>query len=262
MIIVGTGIKAGLHLTAEARDAMVQVDDVLYLVADPVTESLITQIAPRAESLAGLYRTGTPRIETYDAIVEQVMARLRNNRRVCVAFYGHPCVFVYPSREMAKRARLENFAVEFQPGISAEDCLFADLNLDPARSGCQSFEATDFLVHRRIFDPRSALILWQIGIVGDMSFDPNLSRAKHGIKVLANQLSKTYTGEHEVVVYEASQYAVCDPRIDRVALKLLPDLPLTGISTLYVPPKEPSIPDNDIMKELNLRLRGNVVEHA
>jgi len=29
------------------------------------------------------------------------------------------------------------------PGISAEDCLVADLGIDPASSGCQSYEAND-----------------------------------------------------------------------------------------------------------------------
>jgi hypothetical protein len=33
------------------------------------------------------------------------------------------------------------------PAISAEDCLFADLGVDPADHGCPSYEATDFLVH-------------------------------------------------------------------------------------------------------------------
>jgi hypothetical protein len=35
------------------------------------------------------------------------------------------------------------------PGISAEDCLFADLGIDPGIYGCQSYEATDFLANGR-----------------------------------------------------------------------------------------------------------------
>ena len=52
------------------------------------------------------------------------------------------------------------------PGISAEDCLFADLGVDPAEAGCQSYEATRFLERRPAIEPRAALILWQIGVVG------------------------------------------------------------------------------------------------
>ena len=54
-------------------------------------------------------------------------------------------VFVQPSHESIAIARLEGFSARMLPGISAEDCLFADIGLDPGKDGCQSFEATDFL---------------------------------------------------------------------------------------------------------------------
>jgi predicted XRE-type DNA-binding protein len=56
------------------------------------------------------------------------------------------------------------------PAISADSCLYADLEIDPARDGCQSFEATDFLVHDRLVDSRSLLIHWQIGMICDATF--------------------------------------------------------------------------------------------
>ena len=56
------------------------------------------------------------------------------------------------------------------PGISAEDCLIADLGIDPAVNGCQSYEATDFLMNARLIDPSSQLILWQAGALGDWTF--------------------------------------------------------------------------------------------
>jgi hypothetical protein len=36
---------------------------------------------------------------------------------------------------------------------------------DSASTGCQSFEATDFFVHRRRLDTSSALAPWQIGVL-------------------------------------------------------------------------------------------------
>jgi len=35
------------------------------------------------------------------------------------------------------------------PGISTEDCLYADLGVDPGLIGSQNFEATDFIVSGR-----------------------------------------------------------------------------------------------------------------
>jgi hypothetical protein len=89
---------------------------------------------------------------------------------VCVVFYGHPGVFVQPAHEAIRVARLEGFTARMLPGISAEDCLFADIEVDPGVYACQSFEATDFLVRKRKFDPRSPLVLWQIGSIGDLYY--------------------------------------------------------------------------------------------
>ena len=43
--------------------------------------------------------------------------------------------------------------------MSAEDCLFADLGLDPAVVGCAQYEATDLLIYGRRPDPSAALIV-------------------------------------------------------------------------------------------------------
>ena len=150
--------------------AIEQAEKVLYLVTDPVTEIWIKQLNPTAESLSSSYEDNKPRIDAYVAMIERVLGFVRDGLDVCAIFYGHPGVFVYPSHEAVRLARTEGYSASMFPGISAEDCLFADLGIDPARSGCQSFEATDFLVHRRKFDSTSSLILWQIGVVGDLGY--------------------------------------------------------------------------------------------
>ncbi len=45
---------------------------------------------------------------------------------------------------------------------------FADLGFNPGDFGVQTFEATDFLRARRRFDPTSGLILWQVGVLGEV----------------------------------------------------------------------------------------------
>jgi len=60
------------------------------------------------------------------------------------------------------QARAEGFGTHMEPGISAEACLYADLDLDPGEHGVQSFEATQFLIQRRMIDPAGLLLLWQI----------------------------------------------------------------------------------------------------
>ena len=182
-----------------------------------------------------------------DAILEPV----RTGRRVCAAFYGHPGVFVYPSHRAIERARSEGFEARMLPAISAEDCLFADLGVDPAACGCQSYEATDFLVRRRRIDPSAALVLWQVGLVGQPRYVP-ASVNRDGLRVLAEVLLERYPADHEAIAYEASPYPVAEGLITPVPLAQLAEAPLTSASTLYVPPAETRPVDRELTERLGL----------
>src|SRR2546429_6584747 len=57
-------------------------------------------------------------------------------------------LFPYTTLFRSRQAREEGFEAEMLPAVSAEDCLFADLGVDPGDEGCQSFEATSFLLFR------------------------------------------------------------------------------------------------------------------
>jgi hypothetical protein len=175
---------------------------------------------------------------------------VRRGRRVCAAFYGHPGVFVMPAHEAIRRARAEGHEAEMLPGVSAEDCLIADLGFDPGARGCQSFEATDFLIRHRRFDPSSALLLWQIGGIGVADFRTETYWNPRGVEHLARALAATYGDDHEVVVYEASPYPVVDPVIHRCPLSELPAAPITSGSTLLVPPLAERPIDHALLAEL------------
>ena len=127
------------------------------------------------------------------------------------------------------------------PGVSALDCLFADLGLDPGEVGCQEHEATDFLLRRRRFDPCSRAC----PLADRCRRRRRLSRgglwSREGLGVLAERLLETYPAVHEVVVYEATTLPVVPPKILRMPLSALAGADVTAISTLYVPP----LPDRE-----------------
>lgn len=233
LTIVGTGIKAVGQVTLEAQSHIAHADKVLYLVADPLTVAWIMQLNSSAEDLYPLYQPGIDRLTTYYLMTDRILECLRQKRDVCGVFYGHPGVFAFPSHEAMLRARREGYRARMLPAVSAEDCLFADLGIDPGRAGCQSYEATDFLVHRRIIDPTCGLVLWQISVIGHVY--PGMAGTA-GISVLADTLIERYGASHQVFVYEAVPYPVCDPVIRRVKLTDLASTSLSQMSTLYVPP--------------------------
>lgn len=233
LTIVGTGIKAVGQVTLEAQAHIAQADKVLYLVADPLTVAWIRELNSSAEDLYPFYQPGRNRLTTYFLMTDRILECLHSGIDVCVIFYGHPGVFAFPAHEALLRARREGYRAQMLPAVSAEDCLFADLGVDPGRAGCQSYEATDFLVYRRIIDTTCGLVLWQISVVGQVYHA--LGRPA-GISVLADTLIEKYGPSHQVIVYEAAHYPICDPVILRVRLSDLSTTKLTPISTLYVPP--------------------------
>lgn len=248
--VVGSGIKPGLQTTPEARRCIEHAGKLLYLFTDPVPAGWIRGINPTAESLERFYTVGKDRRETYDEMVEEILSWVRRGFEVCVVFYGHPGVFVAPSHEVIRRARHEGFAARMLPAISAEDCLFADVGVDPGAWGCQTFEATNFLLFERSVDVCTPLILWQITGVG--SRGAVVEPSSGGLTVLAEFLQERYGPDHEVVLYLASPYPLFDPFVERVRLRDLATTRVPPMATLFVPPLRVPAPDPKMAARLGV----------
>jgi len=252
LIVVGTGIKPIAQTSAEAVSYIESSDRVFFIVADALSHYWIEKLNPKAESLIEYYQPGKDRLTTYNEIVEHVLRAVREGFSVCFAVYGHPGVFAYPTHESVRQARAEGYHAEMLPSVSAEDCLFADLGVDPG-DGCQSYEATDFLVRKRRIETRAALILWQIGLVAQPRHKNEFGLWNPaGLDILIETLLKHYDRHHEVTVYEAARYASCNPMIQRVELGRLGESKIGAISTLYVPPKKSAPIDKVMARRLGL----------
>lgn len=251
--MVGSGIKCISHLTTEAKSYIEQSDIVLYLVNDPIMKEWIQKNNPHAESLDKLYTQHPLRRYCYRLITDYILESLRKNRHVCVVMYGHPAVFAQPALDAVIQAKQEGYDAKILPGVSAEDCLFADLLIDPGTTGCQSYEATDFLIYKRKYDPSSCLILWQVGFIGVLDHTSSHDN-RQGIKVLLDYLKDNYPAEHNVTLYEAAQYPGFEPRIDTLSLSKLPDAQFSRLSTLYIPPSRKAICDKEMVNVLKMNI--------
>lgn len=248
LTVVGVGFGGGTQITAEASQVIGTSDKVLYLVVDPFTAEWIQAANPTSESLGGCYFGHASRLEGYLEITERILSFVRRGLRVCAAFYGHPGVLVFPSIAAIIHAREEGFDARMLPGISAADCLFADLALDPGQRGCLAFDATDFLLRRRTADLTVPLILWQVGAVG--RFDYPTDNNNDNIRILSEVLQAMYGPRHQVAVYEASVTPGSDPLIELVCLEKLADAPIGLCSTVYVPPRDEPLVDQDMARRL------------
>lgn len=248
LVIVGTGITLVVHTTLEALWSMERAERLFFLVTSSAAEEWIRELNPTAMSLQDCYADGKARHESYDEMVERLLSAVRAGQDVCAAFYGHPGVFVWPAHEAIRQARAEGYSARMLPGVSAEDCLFADLGVDPGDRGCQSFEATDFLALRRRFDPSSSLILWQVGALGEPSVRLGMTCRPERLQVLVSRLRRSYPARHPVILYKASQFAICDAVIRKTTLARLPREVVPAMATMYVPPLPPAAPDARVLR--------------
>jgi len=238
LTIVGSGIKAVSHLTLEALNYIDNADIVYYTVSDPETEMLIRKRNPNSIDLYEWYDDNKLREETYIQMAEMMLQSVRSGKNTVGVFYGNPAVFAAPTHRAINIAKSEGYEVKMLPGISSIDCLFADLGVDPAVSGCQIFEASDLLLHNRQVNLDQQLIILQAGSVGNFGFNfKGFNNDK--LDVLIDFLIDKYGGAHEVIHYIANIFFFQQPLIERTTLFELKNSKkiLNGISTLYIPPK-------------------------
>lgn len=235
LVCVGLGMMLGAHIGPRARAHIEQSDVVFAAVSDPVVELWLQQMHPDVRSLQPHYAEGKPRHQTYRDMVESMLAEVRAGRTVCGAFYGHPGVFAKAPHDAIAQARREGFDAHMEPGVSAEDCLYADLGIDPGRVGCAHFEASQFMFYRRRIDPSAYLVLWQVGIAGDRSYRRFATGAAHR-HLLVERLLRDYSPAHRVTLYEAATLANASPRVESLALRDLADATVHLHTTLVVPP--------------------------
>ncbi len=234
LTVVGTGIRTIGQITIESLALMASAEALFHVIGEPMQEEALRVINPAAETLTGFYVDGMDRGQTYEAMVQTITESVFSGRRTVAAFYGHPGVFTYPTHESVRRTRKAGYPARMLPAVSAEDCLFADLGIDPG-DGCQAYEATDFLLSGRVVDIRSHLIIWQIGSIGNYTYEA--TQYDMGLlPQLVARLASIYGPTHPLTVYEAPFEPGGVPRVLRIGISHLHESMLTLASTLHIPP--------------------------
>jgi len=251
LVIVGTGINTLAHCSIEARAHIEQAEKLVVHVPDPLGMSWLRELHPDLIDLQATYRQGANRADAYELMVRAIVEQVEAGFHTVAVFYGHPGVFVSPSHEAIRRLRKTGLPARMLPGISAEDCLFADIGIDPARHGSAHYEATRFLFYTLPINTAASLIIWQIGVVGDHTLTTT-TPATGGLRALQHKLLRDYPADHRVAIYEAPTLAITEPRIDWLPLAEFADARVTQISTLFVPSVAKPQPDWQTLSAMGL----------
>lgn len=254
LICVGTGMRMAGQITPLAQSYIKTADVVVSAVPNIFTRDWIKGIARDFICVLDHYDDcevdGKNRGDTYRRMADTILNQVRDGKTVCAAFYGHPGIFACISHIAIKDARAEGYSAEMLPGISAEDCLVADLGIDPGRTGMQSMETTQFMIYERRIDPSALLILWQPFLAGELSLK-RFETTEARVQVLVDKLARDYPLDHEVILYEAATNPLEKTRIDRMALHDLPTATMVGATTLVIPAAYALKRDQAIVDQLN-----------
>jgi hypothetical protein len=261
LLIIGSGIDSiGFSLGDEALIA--NADKVLYCVADPATVVWLRQLRPDALDLYVLYADDKVRYTTYMEMAEAQLYWVRQGLRVVVIFYGHPGIFVLSTHRAIQIARREGHRAVMRAGVSALDTLCADLGVDPSHPGLQTHEATDCLIRRRRIDTSLHVILWQVGLIGELGYRRQGYLNNH-FSYFVSWLEELYGSDYEITHYIGSRYPGTDPLISVHRLAELHDparqRDITGLSTFYIPPRDAVPMDGPTAVDLGILQAGQPV---
>lgn len=262
LTIIGSGIET-VGFTCNDQQLIRAADKVFYCVADPATVVWLKALRPDAYDLYVLYDDSKVRYITYMQMTEALLYYVRQGKKVLGVYYGHPGVFVLSSHRAIKIARREGFRARMRAGISALDTLCADLGVDPSQPGMQTFEATDMLIRTRVPDIGLHVVLWQVGLIGELGYRRS-GYINRNFSVLVEYLQDYYGKDYPVTNYIGSRYPGVEPTIEVYTLEQLhrPDIQskVTGISTFYLAPKTVVPANLAMMERLGMATAGTVLK--
>jgi Tetrapyrrole (Corrin/Porphyrin) Methylases len=233
-----SGITAIAHLTLETIGYIQYADVVFYHANSGITATHIRELNPNAVDLYEYYGEGKIRNITYVQMAELMLREVRRGLSVVGLFHGHPGYFVKAGRRALAIAQMEGHETVLLPGISATDCLFSDLRIDPGVIGVQILKAAHVLREDACVATSNHVVLVQVGSVGDNTF--SFTGFKHTkLDRFFEKLISIYGEEQDSIYYVASIFPGLDPvilerKLGEYRHQKVQDT--VNAATLYLPP--------------------------
>ena len=240
-------------MTYEAQRAIKSSDCVLYLLNEPAIKKWVEDNSNKAYSLDAIYFSNEKRKDSYSRIEKEVEFFLERYDHVCFVTYGNPVFFSSFTSNIVNSLKKKEINIEIMPAISALDCLYADLAIDPSEQGLQSFEATSFLLNDQNFSTDTPLVIWQVGVIGITDIikqETDLRKRAKYIDLFIDKLTQSYSPSHECYHYVASQYPGVQSNVVKLTLNDLRLFDVDRLATLFIPAEKKKSINANILKLL------------
>jgi uncharacterized protein YabN with tetrapyrrole methylase and pyrophosphatase domain len=248
--IVGTGIVGTHQLTREAEEVIRRCRRTFVIDSGYGIPEYLETLCPEVTELGSLYEPGKDRLPTYRRMAAAVVSAALAGAPVCLATYGHPWVYCYPTTLIVEAAPLLGLHVEVFPGVSSFDTLLVDLGIDIALSGVQMYEATDLLLRRRPLQSDVACVIWQPTVVNDPTYRPERYTVEQFLP-LQEYLLRFYPARHEAAIVTTKTFPLTRSVVQRLPLgDLAVELERAPqVGTLYIPPvTERPVEDTELLE--------------
>lgn len=238
--VAGTGMVGFSQLTREVESAFEESEEVFLLdTKGPINNYIHEEFDVDIYDLGSHYGDDKDRRQTYDEMADVVLEAANDaDDPVTFALYGHPMIFVNPSRQVIEEGQELGMNVEVMPGISSLDTVFCDIAFDPAANGLQTFEATDLLVREWELNPEVPAMIWQVSVVETALHTDRDSRPERFTR-FKEYLQQFYPDDHTVHLLQTATFPIAESKnipveLDEFETKT-EDLN-NGYYILYVPP--------------------------
>jgi tetrapyrrole methylase family protein/MazG family protein len=250
--IVGTGMVGNRQLTRETEEAFKKSARIYHVVHhNLLKEYLEDTYSAETIDLTDSYSADGTRTDAYENMAEEVLGGAeKEDDPVAFALYGHPMVFVSPSRWVVEQAPERNLEVKTLPGVSSMDCLYADIAFDPAEGGLQMFEATGLLIQEWEINPDIPAMIWQIGALESIYYPMNWSAPERFTR-FREYLERFYPADHTVKILETATHPIARSKQIEFELGEFESMhdQITPSQTLLVPPVRQRPPQNEELLE-------------
>lgn len=236
--IIGLGINPINQLTKEAIKIIENSDKVFCVSTMEELKELEKSYGKKFYDLAtDSYKEDENRLEAYFHMATKIIENSLYETYTVLALYGHPTIFALPPYLIHRVAKLFNKKVKIVSGISAMDCLFSDLVVDPATNGLLMYEATELLLSRRLILPDVSMLIWQVGTI-ETSLYNNHENLPSRFKNIKDYLLDFYPSSHPIYAYSSN--SIYNQKTTLIVFKLseienYASILGSGI-TLYIPP--------------------------
>ncbi|WP_192484645.1 MULTISPECIES: SAM-dependent methyltransferase [Cysteiniphilum] len=236
LFVVGSGIKTLGHFTKEFITCATQSDIVLFLNNDHITKEWYEKYCKKTYDLNEIYQKDNTvhRKDIYLAIADYVIKSFDEHDSVCFSLYGHPFFCAQPALYAIDEIAREREDIEIHSfaAVSALDCLWNDLRVNPAENGMQMYEASHMIYEEIPLISKVDLVILQAGFIDIQTI--HTGEQKANTDKLKHHLLKYYHVDSQIIIYQAAQYPSQAPVIDKIKLNELESNKVTTLSTIYI----------------------------